>query len=130
MWQDLADHASRQHKYVTLKVYETGHRQALNEYRVLEHIESVKSSHPGSKLVRHALDEFELPGQRGPHKCLIYQPLGLTLGDIRHIAGGQIPGDILKSTAYGMLLALDFLHTEAKVVHTGRQGVVGRTVSC
>jgi hypothetical protein len=122
--------ASRQHKYVTLKVYETGHRQGFNEYRVLQHIESVKSSHPGAKLVRHALDEFKLPGQRGPHKCLVYQPLGLSLGDVRHIAGGQIPGDILKSTAYGMLLALDFLHTEAKVVHTGRQGVAGRTVSC
>ncbi|KAH6663297.1 putative serine/threonine protein kinase [Plectosphaerella plurivora] len=110
-----------QHKYMTLKVYETGHRQACNEYRVLQHIASIESSHLGAKFVRHALDEFELAGQRGPHKCLVYQPLGLTLGEIRHIAGGQIPGDILKSLAYGMLLALDFLHTEAMVVHTDLQ---------
>lgn len=109
---------------MVLKVYETGHRQASNEYRVLQHIESVKSSHPGAKLVRHALAEFELQGQVGPHKCLIYQPLGLTLGNIRHIAGGQIPGDLLKGMAYGMLLALDFLHTEAKVVHTGNKFIL------
>ncbi len=73
-------------------------------------------------MVRLALDEFELPGKRGSHVCLIYQPLGLSLKDIRNIAGGRIPENILKSTAYGILLALDFLHAEAKVVHTGKFG--------
>ncbi len=110
----------REHRYVTLKIYETGHRQALNETKVLEHLESIKSSHPGAQLVRLALDSFEIQGKKGPHVVLIHEPLGLSLGDIRSIAGGKLPDTILKPMLQGILLGLDFLHSVGHVVHTGK----------
>jgi serine/threonine-protein kinase SRPK3 len=110
----------RNYRYVALKIYETGHRQALNEVKVLEHLKKIKSSHPGMKLVRLALDSFEVQGRKGSHIVLIQEPLGLSLGDIRQIAGGKLPDDILKPMLVGILLGLDFLHSVAHVVHTGK----------
>jgi serine/threonine-protein kinase SRPK3 len=99
----------------------TGHRQSLNEVQVLEHFESLPhSGHPGSKLVRRMLASFQLGGVTGPHTCIVHRPLSLSLRGIRNIAGGKIPGELLKSMVYGMLLGLDYLHSEARVVHTGK----------
>lgn len=107
------------HEYVTLKVYMTGHRQALNEAKVLERLDFAKSSHAGAVLVRRMREAFEIPGEVGPHTCLVHNPLSITLSDIRAMAGGQIPESLLKPMVYGLLLALNFLHSEADVVHTG-----------
>ena len=65
------------------------------------------------------LDAFEITGESGPHQCLVYDPLGLTLSDVRRLCDGRIPGEMLKGIINYLLLALDFLHTEARVVHTG-----------
>ncbi|KAK0619995.1 kinase-like domain-containing protein [Immersiella caudata] len=96
----------QRHKYVTLKVYETGHRQALNENKVLQHLHQVASTskHQGRNLVRSALDIFELPGPAGPH-----------------LAGGKMPEFLLKPLLTPILLALDYLHFVAQVVHTDMQ---------
>ena len=105
---------------MTLKIYVTVHRQAQNEVRVLQHIQDVHSDdHPGSQMVRRKLDSFALPREIGPHTCIAHSPLSLTMRDIRNMAGGQIPSSILKPMMYGLLLALDYLHSEAHVVHTG-----------
>lgn len=116
LWE-LTD--TRLHTYITLKIYETGHRQAANEYKISQHLQSVASAHPGRQAVRFALDEFELPGKIGPHVCLVYPPLGLSLKEVCEIAGGKLTIYLVKSTTNGLLHALDFLHSEAKVVHTG-----------
>ncbi|GIZ43342.1 hypothetical protein CKM354_000657400 [Cercospora kikuchii] len=109
-------------QYVTFKIYMTGHRQAQNEVKVLQHIQDVGSdNHPGSQLVRRMLDTFELPGEMGSHTCIVHTPLSLTMRDIRNMAGGQIPSSILKPLVYGLLVALEYLHSEAHVVHTDIQ---------
>ena len=116
------DRSFREHKYVAVKVYETGHRQSLNEFKVLRHLgEAVTEhpKHPGRKLVRLALDSFELPGKNGPHACIVHEPLGLSMADIRQIVGGKVPTGSLQAMTYPMLLGLDFLHSAAHVVHTG-----------
>jgi serine/threonine protein kinase len=115
----LVDRCCREHKYVTIKVYETGHRQSLNEYKILQHLGTIVSSHPGSKLVRLALSSFELPGKNGPHACIVHEPLGLSMAELRERAGGKLPATLLKSMIYGVLLGLSFLHSVAHVVHTG-----------
>jgi hypothetical protein len=69
-----------------------------------------------------ALGSFELPGKNGPHPCIVHEPLGLSLADIRQMVGGKLPASFLKPAVYGMLIALDFLHSVAHVVHTGELG--------
>ncbi|KXH69035.1 hypothetical protein CSAL01_07477 [Colletotrichum salicis] len=111
----------RKHCYVTLKVYETGHRQARNEELVLRHLERLESEHPGQKLLRSIKDSFELQGKIGPHVCLIFETLGLSLADIRELAGGKLPENLLKGLIYGLLLGIDYMHSVAHVVHTDIQ---------
>lgn len=65
------------------------------------------------------LDTFELEGAQGPNVCIVHKPLSLSLRDIREMADGKVPAEILKPMIYGMLLGLDYLHSEAQVVHTG-----------
>lgn len=111
----------RGHEYVTLKAFVSGHRQAENEEKVYHHLKSIKTNHPGVAGIRSLQDSFQLPGKRGPHECLIHDALGLTLGEIREMSdGGKVSIDLLKPFTKCLLVALDFLHTEAHVVHTGK----------
>jgi hypothetical protein len=102
----------------------TEHRQALNETKVVKHLDSIKSDHPGSKLVRKMLDTFEIDGAFGPHVCIAHKPLRPSLRSIRIMAGGEIPKDVRKPMFYGLLLGLDYLHSEARVVHTGMNTIL------
>jgi serine/threonine-protein kinase SRPK3 len=111
----------RDHEYVSLKVFVSKHRQAENEEKVYKHLRSVKTSHLGAKGIRALRDQFQLPGKYGPHECLVHEPLGLTLKDIREMSdGGKVHGGLLKPIIKYLLMALDFLHHEARVVHTGK----------
>ncbi|KAK7529993.1 putative serine/threonine protein kinase [Phyllosticta citribraziliensis] len=113
------------HKYVTLKVYVQKHRQARQEPKMLAYLESVVSNHPGKKAIRLPCDTFEaerkdIRGQR--HQCLIFEPLAMTLKELCEFSGGQVKPEVLKPVVRSILEALDFLHTEAGVVHTDIQG--------
>jgi serine/threonine-protein kinase SRPK3 len=111
----------RDHEYVALKVFVSKHRQAQNEEKVYKHLHSIKTSHPGAKGIRFLRDQFQLPGKYGPHECLVHEPLGLTLKDIREMSEGEkVSAQLLKPIIKYLLMALDFLHTEARVVHTGK----------
>ncbi|KAF6824741.1 hypothetical protein CPLU01_10690 [Colletotrichum plurivorum] len=111
----------QEHTYVTLKVYESKTRQAANEVKVLRYLESLDSKHPGARLVRLAEDTFEVRGRSGSHVCLVMETLGISLADIREMAGGKVPANLLKGLIYGLLLSLDYLHSVAHVVHTDLQ---------
>lgn len=48
------------------------------------------------------------------------------LGDVRKLVlDGQMPIDLVKSIAFYMLQALDFLHCQANLVHGGRFAHIG-----
>lgn len=113
------------HRYVTLKVFVTSHRQALNEEKVYQHLSCIKTDNACADGIRSLLDSFKLPGESGNHQCLIHEPLGLTLRDIRELSDGEkVSDDLLKPFIRYLLGALDFLHTEAKVVHTGSSPII------
>lgn len=110
------------HKYFTLKAYVSIHRQARNEFKVLDYISHVPAGKPGSNLVRKMRDTFQVPGKKGPHQCLIHEPLGLTASQLQDMSGGKVPMPMLKAMIGYLLLVLDFLHSDAHVVHTDIQG--------
>ncbi|TDZ49723.1 Serine/threonine-protein kinase SRPK [Colletotrichum trifolii] len=111
----------KQHAYVTLKVYTTGHRQAAIENDILNHLKSISSDHPGSDVVRELKDSFQFSGKTGSHTVLVLKTLGISLADIRELAGGKVPIKLLKGLIYGILLGLDYLHSVAHVIHTDIQ---------
>ncbi|KAF9880111.1 alpha-n-arabinofuranosidase a [Colletotrichum karsti] len=111
----------REHSYATLKVYATGNSQASVEKNVLRHLGDITSDHPGARLIRVAKNTFELPGKKENHICLVLETLGISLADIREMAGGKVPANLLKGLIYGVLLGIDYLHSVARVIHTDIQ---------
>ncbi|KAI2786069.1 hypothetical protein POX_h09835 [Penicillium oxalicum] len=111
----------REHVYVTLKLYERDSTHAQREIQVYKHLKCLKSSHTGSILARNFLDQFQLSSADGSHfyQCLIHPPLGMSLFELRNRCPQRVlPEILLKPTLIHILLALDFLHSEACVIHT------------
>ncbi|KAE8350529.1 protein kinase [Aspergillus coremiiformis] len=114
----------QKHIYVTLKMYERNSTHAKRETQIYNHIESLGSSHTGALLVRTLLESFHLNSPDGSHscQCLVHPPLAMSLFELRNRTKGKVfPEDLLKQTLIHILLALDFLHTEAHVIHTDIQ---------
>ncbi|KAB8253979.1 kinase-like protein [Aspergillus pseudonomiae] len=96
----------QQHEYVTLKVFERNSTEGQRETETYRHLNSLdKVDHTGAKLIRTALDNFHITSQEGKFRCLTR----------------SFPKKIVKLTLMHLLLALDYLHTEAGIVHTDIQ---------
>ncbi|KAK4444911.1 kinase-like domain-containing protein [Podospora aff. communis PSN243] len=113
------------HKYVTMKVFKSGSRQELREDHVLHHIEGVllKSEYEARWGVRYRHDRFWVLGSTGIprcHTCLIHTPLSYLFDQLLNMRPGEIgrlhAPDVQRCLRV-MLDTLDFLHSEAKVIH-------------
>ncbi|PYH66775.1 putative protein kinase [Aspergillus vadensis CBS 113365] len=112
------------HRYIALKIYISSSRDN-QEVRVLEHLSRIKSQHPGSSLVRQMIEKFELTSPKGIHQCIVYEPL---LTSLLHFQATldpmSLPEDLLKGALQQLLLALDYLHSEAHVIHTAKNIII------
>ncbi len=71
--------------------------------------------------MRIALDDFKVKGPTGTHSCLIYEPMREPIWLFRQrLKNERIPMDLLKRYLIILLYALDYLHSECHVLHTGR----------
>ncbi|PTU19731.1 hypothetical protein P175DRAFT_0503248 [Aspergillus ochraceoroseus IBT 24754] len=110
----------REHRYIALKIYIQGAED--REVRVLKHLSTINTHHPGSSLVRKMIDEFEIEGPSGNHQCIIYEPLLTSLLHFQATLDPKsLPEDLLKGALQQILHALDYLHSEAQVIHTDIQ---------
>lgn len=112
---------------MALKVYtrDMGH---IHEFQIYNHIRRAGNPlHPGHPHIRTALDMFMLPspyaaaGGRGSieHHCLVQKPMWDSWKDLlRRNPAGRFTEALLKAGLQQVLLALDFLHTECRLVHT------------
>ncbi|PLB43275.1 kinase domain protein [Aspergillus steynii IBT 23096] len=87
------------------------------ELRIYEHLARVKSTNPGQSLIRELYDSFDVEGPVGKHRCLILQPMDITLLDMMSLKKRPFDLPLLKMTTQRLLMALDFLHTDANVTH-------------
>ncbi|CAG8213933.1 unnamed protein product [Penicillium olsonii] len=88
------------------------------EFKIYEHLANINSSHPGQSLIRELYDSFELQGPAGKHRCLVLQPMHMTILEMMRLNPKPFNLPLLKMTLRRILLALDFLHTEADTIHT------------
>ncbi|KAJ5355810.1 kinase-like domain-containing protein [Penicillium concentricum] len=126
-------------KYVTLKVFKRDSAEGKREVKVYDHLHTSNASHDGAMFVRTALNSFQIDAQgldpsRGFYQCIVHQPLGISLYDLRiQFAAKILPEKLVKLTLLHLLLALDYLHTEFGVIHTeisnpSRRKIVGNRV--
>ena len=110
-----------------MKIYAREDVQTGREIAALEHLQSILTASPrvrhiGVNNVRTLLDRFEVVHPRTSKKnlCLVFTPLGLSLGDARKLLfGGRLDPASAKEVLVHILLGLDFLHQKAKLVHAG-----------
>jgi hypothetical protein len=118
----------RGHRYVAIKVYAANQGQAKQEVAAFKHIREVLNKKSatgcgGARFIRLLHKSFELDHPRSGKKnlCLVYEPMGMSLADVRKVAcDGHVPLELLKPMLPYLLAALDFMHTKANMVHTGK----------
>jgi len=65
-------------------------------------------------------DSFKIQGPMGPHMCLVYEPMREPLWLFqRRMSGGVYCFALLGYAVKFLLIGLDYLHNECKVIHTG-----------
>ncbi|KAK6811249.1 hypothetical protein RU639_013032 [Aspergillus parasiticus] len=113
----------QQHAYVALKVFERNSAEGQRETQIYHHLNSLNIvDHAGVKLIRKAFDSFQITSAEGNFGCLVHPPLGMSLYDLRtQLRAKVLPEKIVKLTLVHLLLALDYLHVEAGIVHTDIQ---------
>jgi serine/threonine-protein kinase SRPK3 len=85
-----------------------------------QRIENASKSHPGRTSVRSLLDFFDLDGPEDKHRCLVHPPLWESVLTFLHRNPvRRLPVPVLTFVLQRLFLALDYLHTECKIVHTG-----------
>lgn len=106
---------------MTLKVFERNSEEGQRETETYHYLNSLGTvDHAGAKLIRKPLDSFQITSAEGKFGCLVHPPLGICLHDFRtQMRAKALPEKIVKLTLMHLLLALDYLHTEARIVHTG-----------
>ncbi|CAP99343.1 Pc22g20550 [Penicillium rubens Wisconsin 54-1255] len=106
------------HRYVTLKIY-TRDEDNQDEFEVYKQLNQGRSWHPGHAHVRKALDIFTIPSSGGNHPCLVQNPMWGSFRDLLYRnPNHRFTEDLLKPGLMQIFLALDYLHTECKLVHT------------
>ena len=83
------------------------------------------ASHIGRRYVRTALDSFTIPRVEGAHHCLVHTPLWGSLRDMiaRSPNRDRFTEELLRATLYRLFQALDYLHRDRKIIHTGMMSI-------
>lgn len=112
-----------------MKIF-TNDLQNREEIIVYKHLMTVRSKHPGRNYIRHALDAFTLQGPHGEHQCLVHEPmLENTQELLRRNPRHRFTEDLLRVFLQRLLSALDYLHTDAHLIHTGKLCLLSRDIS-
>lgn len=107
-------------RYVSIKIPALD-ADASHEIAQSKIIANANASHPGLAYLRIPIDEFQLRGPQGTHSCLVYEPMRETLYNFqRRMPRSRLPGPVFKSYMFLLLQALDYLHTECHLIHTGK----------
>jgi serine/threonine-protein kinase SRPK3 len=117
----IHDYSGR--RYVTLKIFLQASamgRQVDNELTMYRRMEQSPKGHPGRDAVRTLLDTFYIDGPQDKHQCLVHPPL---LESILTFLGRnpveRLPSAVIAFVLQRLFFALDYLHTECQIIHTG-----------
>jgi serine/threonine-protein kinase SRPK3 len=112
----------RTQRHVALKVVKSdGHytETALDEIQLLQRVVSSSQMNPGRCHVVGLVDDFRHTGPNGSHVCMVFEVLGENLlGLIKRYQHRGVPQHIVKQIAKQILLGLDYLHTDCRIIHT------------
>lgn len=92
-----------------------------HELQMYRRVESGSEHHPGRAAARPLLDSFDIDGPEDKHRCLIHPALGEGIVPVLDRCPNQrLPSPVLAFVLVRLFLALDYLHSECQIIHTGR----------
>ncbi|KAJ3007128.1 UNVERIFIED_CONTAM: serine/threonine protein kinase, CMGC group [Siphonaria sp. JEL0065] len=115
-------HTSNEEPVVALKIVKSATHYtetALDEIKLLEKVCTAQPEHKGRPYIVELTDWFKVKGPNGSHVTMAFEVLGpnlLTL--IRQYQHRGIPIPIVKRIMKQVLMGLDYLHSECKIIHT------------
>lgn len=108
---------------MTLKITNSGAEEtkaAKDELEMSQFISQSQSKHEGRLYIRLAKESSQVRGVLGDHLCLVFEPLREPLWLLgKHLGSTGVPPTVLKAFLKIILQALDFLHSECHIIHTG-----------
>lgn len=110
-------------QHVTLKLYINSKAmgdQLDDEVKIYRRIEAGPRHHVGRSALRTLVDSFEVDGPDGQHRCLVHPPLFESVLHFLHRNPvRRLPSPILAFILQRTFQALQYLHTECQIIHTG-----------
>lgn len=119
-------------KFVAVKVKTAHHMLArdMHEVHMQEKISLGDDNHPGKKHVRQMLDVFTVTGPHHAHICIVFEAMREPLWTFTtKFPRRALPIAVVKKIITKILLGLDYLHTQCKMIHGGRFALVVWTPS-
>jgi serine/threonine protein kinase len=109
--------------FVALKIYINSSKHH-RERPIYDRINELETNHEGRKYVRKMYTSFDLEGPHGNHICLVHQPLGMSLGEMKEICPDEVfTVELIQQLMRFILSGLDYLHKEVQIIHTGRDSL-------
>lgn len=94
---------------------------ACHEARIERLIAQANPRHDGRNYVRTFVKSFQESSPNGSHICLGYEPMREPLWLFqRRCRNQRFPLGLLKGYLKLILKGLDYLHSECKIIHTGK----------
>jgi serine/threonine-protein kinase SRPK3 len=115
------DHESGNKKYVTIKinVNTLGEEFQSGRRAIAQRLFDANNKHPGYSHVRFMLETFKVKHKHNEHLCIVYDVLSEPIDVcMRKFPGGRFSAGKLRVLIPSLLQGLDYMHSEARVVHT------------
>jgi serine/threonine-protein kinase SRPK3 len=91
-----------------------------DEPGILKVLQKNNSHSPGYGHICHLHDSFIHQGPNGNHICLVLEAMGLSVLDLYGALPGAMPLELLERVCKHVLYALQYLHEECGIIHTGK----------
>lgn len=121
--QSLIPKFCSHHCYVMVKIFIQASSmgdQVDNELNIYKCMQQSPTGHRDRDVIRTLLDTFYIDGPEGKHRCLVRPPLWESvLAFLRRNPVERLPSPVIALVLHRLFLALDYLHTECHIAHTG-----------
>lgn len=78
-------------------------------------------SHQGYGVTRHFLESFEFKSSDQTHICLVYEAMREPMSVFqKRFENRRMPLPVAKAYIQLLLLGLQYLHAECRLIHTGK----------
>ena len=105
--------------HVAIKIVKSAQNYTEAALDEIELLNSVTQHDPDNRsYVVKLLDNFTHVGPHGKHVVMVFEVLGKTILDLIEKNYNGINLKVVKSITKQILIALDFLHTKCKIIHT------------